>query len=110
MFDFKFTLSISIVYRTQSLMTGLTGVPANERMNKVDWLNSNNTAAPITQSSGGNHQLYCNVPEHHDLEDCLGQLQYKIEELYDQHETTQVAIIIIIFVAFKNQLFVCIFI
>ncbi|CAH8484565.1 unnamed protein product [Schistosoma bovis] len=77
------------LYRTQSLMTGLTGVPANERMNKVDWLNSNNTAAPITQSSGGNHQLYCNVPEHHDLEDCLGQLQYKIEELYDQHETTQ---------------------
>uniref|UniRef100_A0A094ZKH9 Centriolin n=1 Tax=Schistosoma haematobium TaxID=6185 RepID=A0A094ZKH9_SCHHA len=77
------------LYRTQSLMTGLTGVPANERMNKVDWLNSNNTAPPITQSSGGNHQLYCNVPEHHDLEDCLGQLQYKIEELYDQHETTQ---------------------
>ncbi|CAH8437279.1 unnamed protein product [Schistosoma rodhaini] len=69
--------------------TRLTGVPANERMNRVDWLNPNNTAAAITQSSVGNHQLYCNVPEHHDLEDCLGQLQYRIEELCDQHEITQ---------------------
>ncbi|CAH8437093.1 unnamed protein product [Schistosoma rodhaini] len=77
------------LHRTQSLMTGLTGVPANERMNRVDWLNPNNTAAAITQSSVGNHQLYCNVPEHHDLEDCLGQLQYRIEELCDQHEITQ---------------------
>ncbi|CAH8437327.1 unnamed protein product [Schistosoma turkestanicum] len=78
------------IHRTQSLMTGLTGVPGgNERMNRVDWLNSNVITAPITQSSSGNHQLYCNVPEHHDLEDCLGQLQYRIEELCDQHEITQ---------------------
>ncbi|KAK4472894.1 hypothetical protein MN116_004102 [Schistosoma mekongi] len=77
-----------ILHRSQSLMTGLT-VPGNERMNRGDWVDSNITPAPITQPSSANHQLYCNVPEHHDLEDCLGQLQSKIEELFDQQEIAQ---------------------
>ncbi|KAH8854706.1 Centriolin [Schistosoma japonicum] len=77
-----------ILHRSQSLMTGLT-VPGNERLNRADWVDSNITPAPITQPSSANHQLYCNVPEHHDLEDCLSQLQSKIEELFDQQETAQ---------------------
>nr|CAH8826446.1 unnamed protein product [Trichobilharzia regenti] len=77
------------LHRAQSLMTGLTA-PGNEHINRVDWLNPPNVIpTPVIQSTGVNHQLYCNVPEHHDLEDCLGQLQYRIEELSGQQDSTQ---------------------
>ncbi|VDP88454.1 unnamed protein product [Echinostoma caproni] len=63
------------VRRTQSMHTGLAPGPAGPSR-IPDFLTPNGTLAARTTS--GN--LYCNVPEHHYLEDCMDQLQTKLQE------------------------------